>query len=116
MAWVSGENLASYGKSHAATLGIAFGCWLLFPYYQEFRIRTKEIDGKVSAIEEAVIASRKRASELLEMLQAMDAKLDDLSDRLQSLSAVDDVTYSTSDIRQGLKTIDVKLGLNEAPK
>lgn len=45
-------------------------------YYLEFRLRTKEIYGKVSVIEEAVNASKEEGAELLERLTAIEDKLD----------------------------------------
>jgi hypothetical protein len=116
VAFISGESLETYGKDHFSTIGLAFAVWFCVPYYQEFRIRTKEIDGKVSALEETIIARKEREFELLEMLHAIDGKLDDLSDKLQSVSAADHVTYSRAGIRQGLKTVDAKLDPTGAPK
>jgi len=73
--WISGESLASYEKELAFYVGLAFVTWLAAPFYHEFRIRTKEIDGKVSAIEEAVKSSREAHEELLERLIAIEEKL-----------------------------------------
>jgi hypothetical protein len=74
--WFSGESLASYEKELAFYIGLGFVTWLAAPFYHEFRIRTKEIDGKVSAIEEAVNSSREAHEELLERLTAIEKKLD----------------------------------------
>jgi hypothetical protein len=73
--WFSGESLASYEKELAFYIGLTFVTWLAAPFYYEFRIRTKEIDGKVSAIEEAVKSSREAHGELLERLTAIEKKL-----------------------------------------
>ncbi|MGA3371689.1 MAG: hypothetical protein ABSC48_08010 [Terracidiphilus sp.] len=54
---------------------IGFLCWLVVPVYEEFRIRTKEIYGKVSAIEEAVVSAREVHAELLERLTAVEDRL-----------------------------------------
>jgi hypothetical protein len=116
IAFVSGDSLASYGKDHLFTIGLVFAVWSCFPFFQEFRIRTKEINCKVSAVEDAVIASRERASEMLEMLRAMDSKLYDVSGKLQGLDVPDDVTYSTGCIRKGLRAIDERLGRTQSTK
>jgi len=73
--WFSGQSLASYEKELAFYIGSAFVAWLAAPFYYEFRIRTKEIDGKVSAIEEAVNSSREAHGELLERLGAIEKEL-----------------------------------------
>lgn len=97
VAWFSGESLASYEKVLALYIGLGFVNWLAAPFYHEFRIRTKEIDGKVSAIEEAanalmeshaavtvsriewtVNASREDLAELLERLTAIENRLDSI--------------------------------------
>jgi DNA-binding FrmR family transcriptional regulator len=54
------------------------------PFYYEFRIRGKEIDGKVSAIEQAVIASKEGHAELLERLTAIEDKLNSIQRELES--------------------------------
>ena len=74
--WFSGESLAYYEKELAFYIGLAFVTWLAVPFYHEFRIRTKEIDGKVSVIEEALNSSREAQEELLERLIAIEKKLD----------------------------------------
>ncbi len=74
--WFSGESLASYEKELAFYIGFGFVTWLAVPFYYEFRIRTKEIDGKVSAIEEAVNSSREAQEELLKRLTAIEKKLE----------------------------------------
>jgi hypothetical protein len=71
-----GESLASYGKNLAWLVGIGFVLWMVAPFYYEFRFRTKEIDGKVSAIEDAVILSREDQAELLERLTAIEERLE----------------------------------------
>jgi hypothetical protein len=98
-AWLSGETLKSYGRGiFIYVLFLIAGAvveGLLSPIYEEFRIRTKEIDGKVSAIEEAVNASkavtlsriewtvndtRKDLAGLLERLTAIEEKLAEIQD------------------------------------
>ena len=78
--WFSAKSLKSYGEEIAWFLGflwfISFADWLLSPIYNEFRFRTKEIDGKVSAIEKAVTASKEDQRELLEKLTAIEEKLE----------------------------------------
>lgn len=73
--WFSGESLASYEKELALYIGLAFVIWLAAPFYHEFRIRTKEINGKVSAIEETVNSSREAHEKLLERLTAIEEEL-----------------------------------------
>ncbi len=74
-AWISGVSLASFGKDLIWLVGFGFVYWLFSPFYFEFRIRAKEIDGKVSAIEEAMNASKEAHAELLERLTAIEKKL-----------------------------------------
>src|SRR5271157_6172712 len=50
--WFSGGSLASYAKDLAWMLGFGLAYWMLAPFYYEFRIRTKEILGAVSAVME----------------------------------------------------------------
>jgi uncharacterized membrane protein YciS (DUF1049 family) len=73
--WINGESLASYEKELVFYVGLAFVIWLAAPFYHEFRIRTKEIDGKVSAIEEALNSSRRAHEELLKRLTTIEEKL-----------------------------------------
>ena len=63
-AWLRGESVASYVKDLAWLLAFGIAYWMLAPFYYEFRFRTKEIDGKVSAIEKK--------------LEEIDSKLDRL--------------------------------------
>ncbi len=76
LAWFRGGNLASYTQDIAWLVGFGFAYWLLAPFYYEFRIRAKEIDGKVSAIEETVAALKGDRAELLKRLSAIEGKLD----------------------------------------
>ena len=77
-AWVDGESVASYAKDTVWFVGFGFAYWFLAPFYYEFRIRAKEIDGKVSAIEKTVAAMREDYKELVE-------KLDGIEEELRSL-------------------------------
>jgi uncharacterized protein YfbU (UPF0304 family) len=70
--WFGGESLASYEKELVFYIGLAFFIWLAAPFYHEFRIRTKEIDGKVSAIDGALSSSREAHEELLKRLTAIE--------------------------------------------
>jgi hypothetical protein len=79
-AWLRSESLPSYGKNLAGLIAFGFVYWLAAPFYYEFRIRTKEIDGKVSAIEQAVTASREGQAELLERLNLIEGKLAEIQD------------------------------------
>jgi hypothetical protein len=78
ISWLSGESLASYLKRFAVFCAIALLFELVSPIYYEFRIRAKEIDGKVSEIEKAVIASKENHAELLERLAMIEEKLDSM--------------------------------------
>jgi hypothetical protein len=83
--WLHGDSVASYAKELGWLCAIGFLCWLVSPIYQEFRIRTKEIHGKVSAIEAAVNADAEQhaeslepfdASEVMDKLTTIEGKLD----------------------------------------
>src|SRR5271157_3302646 len=73
--WFSGGSLASYAKDLAWMLGFGLAYWMLAPFYYEFRIRSKEILGTVTKIEEAVSAVKEDQKELLERLSAIEDKL-----------------------------------------
>ena len=83
-AWFSGKSLTSYEVDLAWLFGFGFVYWMVVPFYYEFRIRTKEIDGKVSAIEEAGNASKEGHAELLERLTAIEEKLTEIQDARES--------------------------------
>jgi len=74
-AFFRGESLASYAKNLAWLIAAALVYWFAAPFYHEFRIRTKEIDGKVSAIEDAVNETKESHEELLERLAAIEERL-----------------------------------------
>ena len=82
--WFTGKILKLYGQEIGGMLAVllvaAFAGWILSPLYDEFRFRTKEIDGKVSAIEEAVNESKEGHAELLERLTAIEEKLTEIQD------------------------------------
>ncbi len=82
-AWFRDESLASYGKNLAWLIAIGFVYWLVAPYYYEFRNRTKEIDGKVTAIEEALNKSTDGQMELMERLAAIERKLAEMQNARQ---------------------------------
>lgn len=75
-AWFQGKSLTSYAEDLVWLYGFGIAYWLLSPFYFEFRIRAKEIDGKVSAIEKTVAALKGDRAELLERLSAIEGKLD----------------------------------------
>lgn len=75
-AWLSDESFQSYGKDASAIFVAALVVCLLFSLYSEFRTRTNEIYGMVSAIEKALNASKEGHAELLERLTAVEDKLD----------------------------------------
>ena len=81
--WGKGESLKSYGEDVVWLIAIGFLFWLVSPLYYEFRIRTKEIDGKVSAIEAAVNTHREgqrsetepfNANKVMEKLAAIEER------------------------------------------
>jgi hypothetical protein len=74
--WFSGKSLVSYEEEIAFYIGCGLVFWFITPFYYEFRIRTKEIDGKVSAIEEGLTSAKEDRAELLERLSAIEEKLD----------------------------------------
>jgi uncharacterized protein YfbU (UPF0304 family) len=84
--WINGESLASYEKELVFYIGLAFVIWLAAPFYHEFRIRTKEIDGKVSAIDGALSSSREAHEELLKRLTAIEEAVNDRTAMTISLS------------------------------
>lgn len=70
--WINGKSLASYEKELVFYIGLAFVIWLAAPFYHEFRIRRKEIDGKVSAIDGALSSKGEAQEELLKRLTAIE--------------------------------------------
>ena len=108
-AWLGSGSLASYGKSLAGLILCGFVYWIVSPLYCEFRFRTKEIHGKVSAIEKIVVASQDDRAELSEKLAAIVEKLEELSKKVESLKSAESVGYSTRGIREGLRTVEARL-------
>jgi hypothetical protein len=78
--WLNGQSLKSYEVGIGVT--VAFGCVPLLVHFiiGEIRIRVKEIDGKVSAIESTVNESKEFHIELLEKLTAIKNRLDEIQD------------------------------------
>ncbi len=84
--WLLGHR----SSSHEAVIGLVVlvaslapcivGEYLIAPVYKEFRTRTKEIDGKVSAIESSMNESIRLQKELLEKLTAIGNRLDEVQD------------------------------------
>lgn len=74
--WLSGDSLHSYGEFLAFAAVCLWALWMVSPIYYEFQIRTKEIDGKVSAIEAESRAAKEERADLLEKLTAIEEKLD----------------------------------------
>lgn len=84
--WLRGDSRSFWEKVAGA---IAFGwLWLLIsPVYQEFRIRTKEIYGKVSAVEE----------KLDEMQNMLEQRIDELHQKIENkLESDHDVDVETT--------------------
>lgn len=84
--WLAGKSLAEYEEDLAWLFVFGIAYWFLAPFYYEIRFRTKEIDGKVSSIEEAVIAAKEDRTELLERLAAIEDKMDAMQLDLESRS------------------------------
>jgi hypothetical protein len=82
--WLSGQSLKSFGEEIVGAIGFGFVWWLVDPIYEEFRVRTKEIDGKVSAIESSMVESKERDTELLRRLKAIETRLDEIRDANRS--------------------------------
>jgi hypothetical protein len=82
---VTGRSLAKFERDLGGilvfSLVLAWAEGLLAPFYKEFRFRTQEIDGKVSAIEETVTALGGGLAELREQLRVIQHKLDELSQK-----------------------------------
>lgn len=77
-----GKNLKSYEQELGWLLGFAFAYWMLSPFYYEFRIRTKETEGKATAILERL----EKLEEGFGMrLNAIEEKLDKVEDRVDEL-------------------------------
>jgi hypothetical protein len=107
--WFSGESLASYEKELAFYIGLAFVTWLAAPFYHEFRIRTKEIDGKVSAIEDAVNASKEDHADDIEKAVTVsriewtvNASREDLAELLERLTAIKDAVNASKEAHEEL--------------
>ncbi len=79
---VTGRGLAKFesdlGEALAFSFVLALAEGFLAPFYKEFRFRTKETGGKVSAIEETVAALGGGVAELREQLREIQHKLDEL--------------------------------------
>ncbi|MGP8259906.1 MAG: hypothetical protein ACLQM6_08140 [Acidobacteriaceae bacterium] len=103
--WFSGESLASYEKLLALLIGLGFVDWLASPYYHEFRIRTKEIDGKVSAIEKAVNASKEDQADNIAVTVSriewtVNVSKEDLAKLLERLTAIEEKLTEIQDARR----------------
>lgn len=78
--WLAGQSLKSFAEAFGGLIVICCLGGLIYPVYHEFRIRTKEIDGKISAIESAIYESKERNTELLKRLTAIENRLDEIRD------------------------------------
>lgn len=78
--WLTGRTIKVYAQEAGfifAMLALpVIGQMVLIPLYNEFRLRSKEIDGKVSAIESAMNSSKKDHAEIIERLAAIEETLD----------------------------------------
>jgi hypothetical protein len=76
--WMHGGSIKKYALELGGMIAVCWLGWVLYPIYQEFRIRTKEIDGKVSAAELALEQSNERYTLLLDRLAAIEKRLDEI--------------------------------------
>jgi hypothetical protein len=76
--WLGGQSLKSFWEELGGLIVVCWFIWLVSPIYEEFRIRTKEIDGKVSTIESTINESKERDHELLKRLTAIENRLDEI--------------------------------------
>lgn len=74
-AWLGGSSLKAYGRDLGWLIVLILAASGAFGFYKEIRVRLREIDGKVSAIEEAVNAAKKERAGLLERLSAIEDEL-----------------------------------------
>jgi len=115
--WLFGESSRQIREEFGGLLALAFLYWLLSPIYREFCSRTKEIDGKVSAIEEAVIASKEDQTELMEKLAAIEDKLVELAERVEDRDHPGaSATSSSGGIREGLRIVDESVNRSDSPR
>lgn len=81
-AFLTGESLKSYEQDMGWLLAFAFVYWMVSPFYYEFRLRTKETNGKATTILEKL---EKLEEEFGERLSAIEGKLDTVEDRVDEL-------------------------------
>lgn len=79
-AWSRGASLGKFVIELGGLIAVCWVGWVSYPIYLEFRIRTKEIDGKISAAEAAMNETNERYLELLHRLAAIETRLDDIQD------------------------------------
>jgi hypothetical protein len=81
--WMHGGSIMRYALELGGLVGACWLGWVLYPIYQEFRIRTKEIDGKLSAAEKALEQSNDRYNLLLDRLAAIERRLDEIQNAMR---------------------------------
>jgi hypothetical protein len=79
--WLGGQSLKSFAEELGGLIVVCLFVWLISPIYEEFRKRTKEIDGKISAIEIGMNALKESDIDLLKKLTAIENKLDEIQDK-----------------------------------
>jgi TPR repeat protein len=85
----------------AVLYALWFLSWMVSPVYHEFRSRTKEINGKVSAIEAAANASKEDHVELLEKLTAIEKQTDSKTKQISKrLAAIESALNARTDGRE----------------
>jgi hypothetical protein len=76
--WLQRRSLKSFWEDIGVVFAVVFVLWLVFPIFEKYRIRTKVIYGKLSAIEDAMDESEERDTELLKMLTVINNRLDEI--------------------------------------
>ncbi len=102
-----GESFVSYKAHLLWIIGFGFVYWMAGAFYSEFRLRTKEIDGKVSAIEVALIASKpdhtadvEKAVTLSRIEWTVNDTRKDLAGLLERLTALEEKLTGIGDSRR----------------
>ena len=78
--WSHGGSLQKFAIELGGLIVVCWIGWVAYPIYLEFRLRTKEIDGKISATEAAMNETNERYLELLHRLNAIESRLDEIQD------------------------------------
>ena len=79
--WLQGQSIKSFLEDIGVLFAIVIVLWLVIPIFEKFKIRTKVIYGKVTAIEDAMDESEERDTELLKMLTVIENRLDEIQNK-----------------------------------